>query len=448
MRNSLIFFLLLSFCASAQSEDSGSGRLVLSLQKAVQMAISPEGNAQIQISGEALKQARARAAQARAALLPNVDSSVSYRNTTTNLRAFGLGFSIATIPGFPFSFPELVGPFNVFDARLTGSQTIFDFSSIRRFQASKAGTSAAESEMENAEEQVAARVARAYLSAIRAEADVDTARANITLSDAVLAQAENQKKAGTATGIDVTRARVQLANDTQRLLVAENARHRAHLQLLRAMDLRLDTELELTDRLGYIPVDAVTLEQAKAQAMAARPDLKAQQEREASARLSANATKMERLPSLAAFGDYGSIGTGANNALPTRTYGATLRVPVFDGGRRDARRAESASQYRAERVRTEDLKEQIEMEVRLALDSIRSAEEQVKVAREGMELSQNEFAQARRRYESGVANSLEVTDAQTRLERARDNQTEALYNYSLSRIDLEQAMGRARKSMR
>jgi outer membrane protein TolC len=91
--------------------------------------------------------------------------------------------------------------------------------------------------------------------------------------------------------------------------------------LLRAMGLRLDTELELTDKLAYVPVDAVTLEQAKAQALKERPDLKAQQEREANARMAASATKMERLPTVAAFGDYGAIGTGFDNALPTRTYG-------------------------------------------------------------------------------------------------------------------------------
>ena len=123
--------------------------------------------------------------------------------------------------------------------------------------------------------------------------------------EAVLKQAENEKAAGTGTGIEITRAKVQLANDRQRLLVAQNARRSAHLQLLRAIGLRLDTELELTDKLHYVPVDAVTLEQAKAQALKERPDLKAQQEREANARLSASATKLERLPSVAAFGDYG-----------------------------------------------------------------------------------------------------------------------------------------------
>jgi outer membrane protein TolC len=76
-----------------------------------------------------------------------------------------------------------------------------------------------------------------------------------------------------------------------------------------------------------------------------------------------------------------------------------------------------------------------------ALDSVKSADAQVTAAREGVDLSEKELAQARRRYEGGVTNSIEVTDAQTRLQRARDNLTIALYNHNLARIDLNTAMG-------
>jgi outer membrane protein TolC len=437
--------LVLAPLAVAADDASQRGPLQLSLKRAVELATSPEGSTQVQLSAEALKQARARSGQARAALLPDLEASFSDQNQTRNLAALGITSIHLPIPGF--QFPTLVGPFTTMDARATVSESVFDFSSIRRFQASRVAVSAAKSDVDTTQEQVAAQVARAYLAAIRNDTDVETATANVTLSQAVLTQTENQKRAGTGTGIEVTRAKVQLANDEQRLLVAGNERRRAYLQLLRAMGLRLDTEVELTDSLRYVPVDAVTLEQAKAQAVKERPDYRAQMERESNARLQASATKMERLPSLAAFGDYGSIGTGLNNALPTRTYGFSLRVPVFDGGRRDARRAEVASQFRAEKVRTNDLKEQIELDVRLALDGLHSADDQVKVAQEGLQLAENELAQARRRYEGGVANSLEVTDAQTRLERARDNQTAALYNYNTARIDLAAAMGEVRRTI-
>jgi outer membrane protein TolC len=439
MRHAWILLIAAPFGMAA--DQNSSDPLQLSLRRAVEIAASAEGNTNVRLSGEALKQARARSLEARAALLPDLEASVSDENRTENLKALGIQFR-SPIPGF--TIPTFVGPFSTFDARATATQSVFDFSSMRRFQASKAGVQSAQSDVESTSEQVAAQTARAYLAAVKADADLETAQANVALSEALLKQAENEKEAGAGTGIEVTRARVQLANDRQHLLVAQNARRAAHLQLLRVLGMRLDTQVELTDKLSYVPVDAVTLEQARARAVKERPDYRAQQQREENARLSASAAKMQRLPSVAAFGDYGSIGTGITSALPTRTIGVQVRVPVFDGGKRDAQRAEAASQYRAEEVRTRDLKEQIELDVRLALDGLQSAEEEVRVANEGLELSENELAQARRRYEAGVATGVEVTDAQTRLERARDNQTAALYNHSLARIDLAQAMGRVR----
>ena len=435
--------LVLGMAATLAAEERGP--LSLSLKRAVEIATSQEGSTPIQLSAESLKQAELRSKEARAALLPDVEGAFSYENRTANLAAMGISLTRLPIPGF--QFPTFVGPFLTMDARASVTQSVFDVSSIRKFQASKVGVSAARSDSESASEQVAAVVARAYLGAVRADTDVETAQANVMLSQAVLRQAENQKNAGTGTGIEITRARVQLANDQQRLLVTENARRAAHLQLMRAMGVRLDTEVQLTDGLRYVPVDALTLENARAQALRDRPDYKAQQEREANARLMASATVMERLPSLAAFGDYGSSGSAFSNSLPTRTYGISLKVPLWDGARRDARRAESASQHRAEAIRTNDVREQIELDVRLALDAVSSAQDEVKVAKDGLDLAESELEQARRRYQAGISDSLEVTDAQTRLERARDNQTAALYNYNVARIDLAQAMGVVRRTI-
>jgi outer membrane protein len=417
--------------------------LQLSLRRAVELATSPEGSARIQLSTELTAQAKARSTQARAALLPSLDASVSEQNLNRSLAAFGFSGIAFPIPGL--AFPSVVGPFNLFDARANITQSVLDFPSIRRYQASRASIQATKSDHDNTGDQVSAQVAKAYLTALRGAADEETARANVELAEALLKQAGNLKSAGTGTGIEVTRARVQLANEKQRMLVAENERRRGNLQLLRAMNLRLDTEFVLTDRLTYTPVDAGLLAEVKAKAIEARSDFKAQLDRQNSARLASSAVSMERLPSVAAFGDYGSIGSGVSNALPTRTYGIALRVPIFDGGRREGRRVEAESQFRQERIRANDLRDQIDLDVRLAADALQTAEQEVAVAAEGLALAENELEQARRRLDAGVAVSLEVTDAQTRLSRARDNQTVALFHHAQARIDLGQATGSLRR---
>ncbi len=432
------FLLLLPALVAAQPAPP----LELSLKQAVEMALAPDGNARVRLAQEAVKQAQSRSAQARAALLPNLDASVSEQNQTRNLASFGIKIAVP-IPGF--TFPEFVGPFSTFDARFSATQSVFDFGAIRRYQAARTSIQTAGEENDAAKDQVAGQVARQYLAAVRAGASVQSSEADVTLAESLLQLATNQKEAGTGTGIEVTRAKVQLAQARQQFLIARTDLRQSQMELLRSMGIPPATPLLLTGSLEARPVESTTPEQAIETALRTRSDWKAQQKREQAARLTYSSVKMERLPSVVGFADYGSNGTSIDNSVPTRTVGLSLRVPVFDGGRRDARRAESGSQYAQERVRTADLRRQIELDVRLALENLPSDEEQVKVATEGLAMVEAELEQAQRRYQAGVTSSLEVTDAQTRLSRARDNRIAALFLYNRARLDLWQATGTIRQ---
>jgi outer membrane protein TolC len=337
--------------------------------------------------------------------------------------------------------PAVVGPITNFDARLSANMTLFDFSAWKRLDAAKTGIAAAQAEAEAVRNNVADAVARAYVNAIRAEAALRTAQANLTLAESLRKLAFDQKEAGTGTGIEVLRAEVQMANERQRQTLLANEARRAHLQLARLLNLGMDRELELTDSLAMPEANVPKFEEALKAAQENRKDLSAQTLREQFTRRSYDAVRWERLPSVQAFGDFGAIGLDVESAVPTRAYGATLRLPIFDGGRRDARRAEAAISLRQDELRTQDLRKQVELEVRLALDGITSAAQQVTVAEEGVQLAERELAQAQRRYAGGVTSNIEIVDAQTRTERARDNRVMALFQYNQARIDLATSMG-------
>jgi outer membrane protein len=427
----LLLFLIPGSLALAQQT------LPLSLKRAVEIALTPEGSPRIALAQETIKQAETHVTQARSAFLPTIDATVQERNATTNLATFGFNFQLP----FGFTIPSFVGPYTVFDARGSIQQSVFSFSDIRKYQATRVSLAATKADADTTRNQVSEQVARAYLACLRADAAQDTAQANVDLSVALERLANSQKTAGTGTGIEVTRSQVQLANDRQRLIVAQKDRRRAVMELLRAMGLNLDANVAFTDKLAFIPVEVGTLEASLDKARQERSELQAQHQREQAARLSLGSVAAERLPSVSAFGDYGSTGLQIDSARPTRQYGIEVKVPVFDGFRRESRRAESATQYRQEKIRLRDLEQQVELEVREALDSLRSAQAELEAARDGLMLAENELAQAQRRYQAGVTNSIEVTDAQTRLDRARDNQIAALYDYNLARIDLATGTG-------
>jgi outer membrane protein len=406
--------------------------ITISLRQAVDAALEPDGNTRIQLAEQMVRQAEARAAVARASLLPDMSASIGQQSRTINLSAYGLQSGEQS---------AIVGPYSTFDARATMTQKIIDLSSLRNYKAARVGADAAKHENENVKDQTATDVARVYLSAVRAQAVVETAQANVTLSQALLRLANSQKESGTGTGIEVTRAQVQLANDRQSLLSAGTQFSKASLELLKAIGFELDAQIELSDRLSYASVDAISVKQAVTIALESLESLKAQRMREQSASLHHSAVRLERMPSIIGFADYGTTGLRASQSSPTRTVGASVRIPLFDGGARQARGAESRAELAEERVRTADLIRETELNIRVAIDAMRSAEAQVQAAEDGLTLSTNELEQAQRRYQAGVASSVEITDAQTRLQRARDNKISAVFSHALARIDLAAAMG-------
>jgi len=432
---SAILILGLSAALTAQE---ARPKMPLSYGKAIDITLAPDGNTRVQLAVEAIRQAQARKDEVRSALLPNVDGSWTARSFTQDLEAFGLGFNLKNLP---IEIPTFVGPISVYDLRATATQTVFDLSSIRRLQSAGAQVSAAKLDSQESRLQAAALAGKAYMNAARAETAVQTAQSNVELAERLLRLAQTQKDAGTATGLDITRAQVELEAERQRLIAAREDRETSRLNLLRTMNLSLDLDLDLTDKLQYTPVEIPNPSKAVKTAIENRPDLKAQLERERSAKLGYNAAKWERLPSIGAFGDYGTIGVEPLEVRPTRTVGVTVRIPVFDGGRRDAQRAEASSQLRSESIRTRDARNQTELEVRTSIEALRSADEQARATMEALQLSEKELAQAQRRFENGVAINLEVTDAQTRLARARENNDTAVFRQRAARIDVAAALG-------
>ncbi|MGH9659117.1 MAG: TolC family protein, partial [Bryobacteraceae bacterium] len=153
----------------------------LSLKRAVEIAVSPGGSARVELAREARTQAQARVGQARAALLPNVEATLTEQSITRNLEAMGIRPAVLTFP-----FPTFVGPFGVLDARATATQPVLDASAWKRYRSAQEGRRAAAAEEEAAADVVAAQVARAYVAALRADADIEATSANVTLAEAVV----------------------------------------------------------------------------------------------------------------------------------------------------------------------------------------------------------------------------------------------------------------------
>lgn len=410
--------------------------LRLSLHDAIQAAI--DNNVNVRLLKERIAAAQAAADTSLGTMLPNVSGSMTGRNQTVNLAAFGIPQNSLGALGVPGGVTQ---PFDVYDARASLVQNIFSLSLIQRWRAARSGVDVASLEAEVTKRDVMATAGLLYMEASRAEAAVKARQADMELSEQLLKLAKDRKHAGVATRLDVTREEVQAENTRQRLLVAQNDQESAKLNLIRALGIDFNVRVTLTDELTLAKVDLQTPDVALSVARENRVELKAQIARQKLASLSLSSVTSERLPALSFTGDYGWIGLKPEDASATRSVGLMLSVPIFDGGQRESRISENRSRVRQESIRMKDVSDQITLEVHNALLTLDSSTQQVAVAEKGLGLALNELTFARDRYAAGLATNIEVTNAQTSVARARDNLIEALFRFNASRVNLARAQG-------
>lgn len=408
--------------------------LQLPLKEAVQRAL--QNNLGLLLQEETATTAHGERWRALSELLPNVSGSLSRTRETINLEAFG----------FPAK-PPLVGPFNVNDARVFLSQPLVDISALADVRASKYNEQAAKYGIKSARDLVVLVAVNLYLETVAAESRVQVTQAQQDTADALLKQAQDLKGSGLVAGIDVLRAQVQVQNARQRVIASENEFEKVKLQLARAIGIPVAQPLTLTDKIPYAPMPPLTLEDALKQAFATRPDYLAAEARVHAAEASQHAATAAWFPTVTFDANYGDIGQTWSNSFGTFSVAADVHVPIFDGGRTVARRIEAGSALRQTQAEAADLKSSVEYDVRAAFLDERAAEQQLQAAQTNVQLANEELQQARDRFAAGVANNLEVTQAQESVAAASDTYIAALYTHNLAKASLARAIGVAESAV-
>jgi outer membrane protein TolC len=422
------------FEGSASPATATAEPIALSLKEAVTRGL--QYNLGLLLQEEAVKTAHGARWRALADLLPTVSASLGERRQVMNLEAFG------------FKTPDpVVGPFNIFDARLYVSQPLIDVSALNDAKAASLNERAEARGIRTARDLVVLVSVNLYLEAVAAASRIEVAQAQQQTAQALQQQATDLKASGLVAGIDVLRAQVQSATQRQRLIVAQNEFEKAKLRLARAIGLPVGQPFTLTDKIPYAPLRDVPLESALTRAYASRSDYLAAADRLAAAQATRRAAAAELLPTLHLDGDYGAIGQQASAARNTYSIAASVRVPVFDAGRAQARRAEAEALVARRKAELADFKGRVEFDVRTALLDVRAAEQQLETAQGAVGLANQELQQARDRFAAGVAGNLEVTQAQETVAAASETYIAALYAHNLAKASLARAVGAAEQEI-
>jgi outer membrane protein TolC len=427
----IVMLSVVTLISEAMSFGQGPAPYRLTLREAVQRAL--ENNVNALTAWTQVDEAEAVSTRYKSALLPHAVAETYANLQRISLDAFGLtGLAVVALP-------EATGPFSNYDVQVGAQQNLVDLHSYRQWKASEHIIDAAKLGYEGACDLVILAVADLYLKSQSAVARIDAAQSRVTESDALYKLARDKHDAGTATGVDVLRAQVQLANDKQALLVAQNQYKQSLLALARNLGMSPGTPLEPADPLRYRPLPQLQAERLVPSALLARPDYLALASQRQALVEQQRANRARYYPKFSIFGGYGELGRNLGDFQRVGIVQAQIDITVFDRDR-SGEAQQIASKVKRVDYQIADLRRGIEEEIREALLNIGSTAEQVAVAKEGQDLAQRELELAQDRFQSGTTNNVEVVTAQDQLARAQENYILAVSSHTDAKFGLAAAL--------
>ena len=372
-------------------------------------------------------------------LLPNVRAAVSVNVAQDNLAARGLRF-----PGFP----TVVGPYGFTDARVYLTQSVLNLKALNRERGAAEDERAAQYSYKDARDLVVLATGNAYLQALSGAARVETAEAQLDTAQALFGKATDQQNAGLTPAIDTLRARVEFQNRQQQLIAARVDYAKQKLALVRAIGLPTGQEIALTSKAPYDRLATAGIEESLQRAYASRSDYLAAVQQVRAAEHYRKAATAEHYPTFDVLADYGDLGINFGNSHGTYSVSGQLSIPIFQGGKAHADALQADATLNQARAQLDNLRGQIEYEIRSALLDIAAADEQVEVARSSIDLAEQTLVQAKDRFSAGVTDNLEVVQAQQTVASAHENYISSLYAHNLAKLELVRATGYAEQGVR
>ncbi len=428
------FFILFLFSGDVLAEESPAAGGRLTLQEAIEIALSHHPT--LLAARGALQVQQARVGEARANLLPQLDLQSDYTRATSNFapnpQFRGLNQAAAS---------ESNTSFNNYSAALSLQQQIYDFGKTgAAVDAAKENLYASRWDEEASRQSIVLNVKAAYLGLLKARRLVQVDEETVAQFEKHLQQVEGFYKAGTRTRFDVTTAQVNLTNARLDLITARNAAEVARATLANTIGVPNQPIGELEDLLGFEKVE-ISEDQAIQEALAHRPELLSFSAQHRAQEALVRSAQRNYFPVLSGVADY----TYRGQDFPlvwNWDVGLNLTFPIFSGFLTRSQIAEARANLAVVSANEELLRQSILLEIHQAYSNLVEAEERVRTSELVVRQAEENLDLANGRFQAGVGTSVEQTDAQVLLTNAKTSQVQALYDYQVDRAQLDKAMGR------
>lgn len=392
----------------------------------------------------AVGQARAMERTARSALMPDISGEFSALEQRLNLAAMGVKIEVP-VPGFTAA--ETAGPFNVLDLRARVTQTLISSTSRNSYRAAREAVRASELSLEDARDLIVLSVGTAYLDALAAQARAAATRAQVDTAQSIHDRAVMQRNAGLATPIDLNRAQVQTLTAQQRLTSMQADFAKKKISLARMIGMPPTDQFDLaTQGVPFSAAPEVAVADALRRALE-RPEVRAAEAKVRAAEFTLAAARGGRLPTVLVSADAGTNRASESSLHSTYTVAGVVRVPIWTGGRTDAQIQQAVAALTQRQTELNDLRMQIEADVRKAFVDLAATASQVNVARANLQLTRETLTLTRQRFDAGVSDNVSVVQSQESQASAEFDDINSVFAHNLAKLGLARAVGRASEDL-
>ena len=418
-----LILVILAFPYKSRAQDVIKKGETLNIERCIEIALIK--NQGIAAATHTLNVNENRVGQAKANYYPQVNLSAGYKRLSSG----------GTAP------KTSANSIDEYASSITLNQNIYDFGKTpAQVNIQELNLESSQSDLENVSEQVILNVKKAYYSILQAKRNRDVAIETVKQFQQHLEQAKGFFEVGTKPKFDVTKAEVDLSNAKLSLIKAENALRIAVANLNNAMGITDAPDYNIDDNLSFERYE-MTFEDALTKAYKNRADIKSISTKTLAAENSVELSKKGFYPALTGNAAYNWSG----ESFPlddSWNIGATLSFPLFSGYLTTYQVAESRANLDILKANQELLRQNVFLEVKQAYLNLKEAEERIPAAELTVKQAKENLDITKGRYDAGVGNPIEVTDAETVLTNAETANIQALYDYKISRASLEKAMGK------
>ncbi len=328
------------------------------------------------------------------------------------------------------------------------NQTIFNSNYFVGLQASKVFQSLSEKNIEATTINTSVAVTKAYYNVLVNKEAIRIANANLVQIKKSLEDVKARYQVGVAETIDVNRIQVQYNNATTGLENQNDLLHLSLSQLKFQMGMPLGDSLSITEDVRTFDSAPMTVMDTLNFDPAQRPEYQAQQITTQLNELDLKSVRLSNLPTVSTYLNYGfnyfshKFSSLYSKGYGNSAFGINLSFPLFSGTERLHQINESKIVLEQSKNDLANLDQNIRLQVKAAYVQLQNNNRSLQTQKKNMELTQGVYDRLQYKFKSGVASSLDLLSAENELEQAQSRYIDALLNVLMSRVDVQQALGK------